>query len=60
MFKIPVTEAAILVAGFMGLVCSSSSLKTSAGDAATAIGGQAGRKITLTARRGSDQIRGQP
>lgn len=45
-FKMPTVVAAILLAGLVGMACSSSGLKRSAGDAEAASGGQAGSTIS--------------
>jgi hypothetical protein len=44
--KMPTIVAAILLAGLVGMACSSSGLKRSAGDAGAASGGQAGSTIS--------------
>ena len=44
--KMPTVVAAILLAGLVGMACSSSGLKRSAGDAGAASGGQAGSTIS--------------
>lgn len=46
MFKIPGIATSILVAGFLGLACSSSGLKITAPDAGAASGGGVGSNIT--------------
>jgi hypothetical protein len=53
MFKMPGTVTALLVAGMMGLACSSSGLKSRAGDAGAASGGQAGSAIISGTTGGS-------
>ena len=53
MFKMSGTVTALLVAGMMGLACSSSGLKRSAGDGAVASGGQAGSAISSGTTGGS-------
>jgi hypothetical protein len=58
MFKISVVVAAVLLAGFLGLACSSSGLKTSAPDAAAASGGQAGSTIGSGATGGTSGMIG--
>jgi cysteine-rich repeat protein len=46
MFKMSTAVSAFIVAGLLGLACSSSGLKSRAGDAGTASGGQAGNTIS--------------
>ncbi len=46
MFKMPAAVTALFVSGLVGLACSSSGLKRSAGDAGAASGGQAGSTIS--------------
>jgi hypothetical protein len=46
MFKMPTTVTALLVAGMVGMACSSSGLKISAHDDGAASGGQAARTIS--------------
>jgi hypothetical protein len=51
--KMPTVVAAILLAGLVGMACSSSGLKRSAGDAGAASGGQAGSTISSGATGGT-------
>ena len=46
MFKMPTAVTVLLVAGLVGLACSSSGLKSNAHDAGVATGGQAGNTIS--------------
>ena len=53
MFKMSTVVAALFVAALMGLACSSSGLKSRAGDAGAASGGQAGSAISSGTSGGS-------